>query len=286
MNAGAARLLGAWLLAATANGGTMAGEPFELEGPAKDADGVLTYTLRSPCEEGPCPLRVLLPADFKAGAEHRLLFVLPVEAKSGKRFGDGFAEVKKLNVHTRLGLIVVAPSWSFWPWYADHPAKPERRQEGFFLTAVLPAVDKLYPTKKPCRLLLGFSKSGWGAFTLLLRHPELFAAAAAWDAPLMKEKPDQFEMPGVFATQANFEPYQVTKLLRERAAALGREKRLALLGYGNFRDHVQKAHALMQELKIPHDYSDGPRREHLWGSGWLPEAIEALDAMTREKAGR
>jgi hypothetical protein len=276
--------LGAWLAVTAWGIGAMADEAFTLEGPAKDADGTLTYSLRSACEEGPCPLRILPPADYKPGAEYRFLFVLPVEAKGGKRFGDGFEEVKKLGVHTRLGLIVIAPSWSFWPWYADHPTKADRRQERFFLTAVLPAVDKLYPSKQPCRLLLGFSKSGWGAFTLLLRHPELFAAASAWDAPLTKDKPDQFEMPGVFAAQANFESYQVTKLLREKAGLLAERKRLALFGYGNFRDHHLKAHALMQELKIPHDYADGPHREHVWGSGWLPESIEALDAMTREMA--
>jgi hypothetical protein len=31
--------------------------------------------------------------------------------------------------------------------------------------------------------LLGFSKSGNGALTPLLRHPHVFSAAAAWDAP-------------------------------------------------------------------------------------------------------
>ena len=33
--------------------------------------------------------------------------------------------------------------------------------------------------------MLGFSKSGWGACTLLLRNKELFGYAAAWDVPFM-----------------------------------------------------------------------------------------------------
>ena len=30
------------------------------------------------------------------------------------------------------------------------------------------------------RMLVGYSKSGWGAFTLLLRHPGVFSRAAAY----------------------------------------------------------------------------------------------------------
>jgi hypothetical protein len=33
---------------------------------------------------------------------------------------------------------------------------------------------------------------------------------------------------------------------------------------------------LMDELKITHQYRDGPKREHLWHSGWLPEAVQML----------
>jgi hypothetical protein len=38
----------------------------------------------------------------------------------------------------------------------------------------------------------------------------------------------------------------------------------------------QKAHALMDKLKISHDYRDGPARKHEWGSGWVPEAVRLL----------
>ena len=134
---------------------------------------------------------------------------------------------------------------------------------------------------KPIRLLLGFSKSGWGAFSLILRHPDLFRAAAAWDAPLMKEKPDQFGMDAAFATQENFERYQFSRLPREKAGTFRASKRLAHLGYGSFRDHHQRAQKLFEELKIPVEYKDGPERKHVWESGWVADAVAALDAMSR-----
>ena len=69
-------------------------------------------------------------------------------------------------------------------------------QEKYLLEDVLPLVEGSYPveTGPDGRLLVGFSKSGWGAWSLLLRHPGVFGKAAAWDAPLMQDAPDRFGM--------------------------------------------------------------------------------------------
>ena len=175
----------------------------------------------------------------------------------------------------------MTPTFSHLPCYADHPTNKDIRQEAYFLKVVLPFVEKTYPVQARAdgRLLLGFSKWGWGAYSLLLRHPKSFAKAAAWDAPLMMEQPNRFGMGGIFGTQENFQQYQISKLLERRADELRGRKRLILLGYGNFREHHQKAHAVMEKLKIDHEYRDGPVRKHEWGSGWLPEAVKML--MTR-----
>jgi enterochelin esterase-like enzyme len=212
------------------------------------------------------------------------MYVLPVEAGTGDRYGDGLREVRKHGLHNKLPAVFVAPTFSHLPWYADHPTNAEIRQETYFLKAVVPFIDRTYPVRAEAsgRLLLGFSKSGWGAFSLLLRHPDVFAKAAAWDAPLMLTRPDRFGMSAVFGTQENFEKYQITKLLEGQAGRLQKEKRLILLGYGNFRDQHEKAHALMAGLQIAHEYRDGPARAHDWHSGWVAEAAGLLLSAPKE----
>ena len=190
------------------------------------------------------------------------------------------ATVRALKVHERFGLIVVAPTFADLPWYCDHPAEPTLRQETYVLKVVVPLVAKLYPHEPRHRALLGFSKSGWGAYSLLLRHPEAFGAAAAWDAPMMMTSPG-FGMDRIVGTKANFERHRIPRLLEEHAEAVRRAKRLALLGYGNFREQHRQAHALMQRLGIPHAYTDGPHRKHHWDGGWVEEAVRLLDAMLR-----
>jgi len=263
-----------------------AGEPPDARAPAtqvsearKQPDGVLVHTVRSPFQAGQTRIRVLLPERLEPSKRCAVLYVLPVEAGEGARYGDGLAEIAKHGLHNKHRLVCVAPTFSHLPWYADHPTDPHIRQERYLLEVVLPHVERTYPVRadRDGRLLLGFSKSGWGAFSLLLRHPGTFGRAAAWDAPLMEDRPARFGMGPIFGTQESFEGYRITGLLKGRAAVLrAGPPRLVLTGYGHFRDQHVGAHRLMTALEIPHAWRDGPRRKHDWHSGWVAEAVELL----------
>jgi hypothetical protein len=294
-------LIAAVAAAATAPGKAAGASepPARFSAAGRDADGFITYTIDSPRQAKPTKLRIILPDeagkaaatapahgnDLARPAPLRVLYVLPVEAGEGNRYGDGLAEVRKLGLHNRYRLICVEPTFSALPWYADHPTDPNCRQESYFIQDVLPFVERTFhmPDDPNCRLLVGFSKSGWGAWSLLLRHPEIFARAAAWDAPLTETSP-KYGMKDIVATQDNFEKYRITALLATAATAdatagahakqfLSRPARLALHGYGGFRAQHQEAHDLMTKLQIPHDYRDGPARKHTWSSGWLEDAV-------------
>jgi S-formylglutathione hydrolase FrmB len=246
---------------------------------AKKDDGFLVHEVRSSYQSGTTKIRVLRPdrAEDKQ-TKHPVVYVLPVEAGTESRYGDGLKEVKTLDLHNKWSAVFVAPTFSHLPWYADHPTKPEIRQESYLLKVVVPFIDKNYPVVAEAkgRRLLGFSKSGWGAWSLLLRHADTFGMAAAWDAPLMMDKPGKYGSGEIFGTAENFANYRIGKLLEDRVGTLRKEKRLILLGYGNFRNEHQKIHDLMDKLKVTHEYRDGPARKHDWHSGWVPEAVEFL----------
>ncbi len=244
----------------------------------QDSNGFLVHSVESPYQAGQTEIKLLLPGRIEPGKRYPVVYVLPVEAGNESKFGDGLLEVKRHDLHNKHRAVFVAPTFSDLPWYADHPTDPHIRQETYFLEVVVPFIEKSYPVQPNCegRLLLGFSKSGWGAFSLLLRYPGVFSRAAAWDAPLMKDKLDQFAMERIFGTQENFEKYRVSRLLEQRAADLRVRKRLILTGYANFRQHHQQAHEWMAKLGVLHDYRDGPERKHDWHSGWMEEAVQLL----------
>ena len=240
--------------------------------------GFVVHTVRSAFQAGETRIEVLLPKPFDPAKKYPVVYVLPVEPQGGERYGHGLREVQRTGLADKFRLICVAPTFSRVPWYADHPTDPAVRQESYLLRSVVPFVEQTYPTQGTAagRWLLGFSKSGWGAWTLLLRYPHVFGQAAAWDAPLALAQPDRYGTAEIFATQENFDRYQPLKLLPSRAKELGGAPRLILLGYDNFRGEHQQAHAVLQTLAIPHVYRDGPKRPHVWGSGWVEEALTLL----------
>lgn len=246
--------------------------------PVVAASGVLVHEVRSSYQEGTTQIQVLLPSNVDPDKKHSVVYVLPVEAKNESRYGDGLLEIKQQNLHEKYQAIFVAPTFSHLPWYCDHPTDPAIRQETYFLKVVVPFIDKSYPagTNRDRRMLLGFSKSGWGAWSLLLRHPELFGRAAAWDAPMMTASLGKYGTTPIFGTQENFENYRISDLLRTKGNSLGSQPRLILTGKGNFQPEHERVHALMDELNVPHLYRVGEVKKHDWHSGWVPEAVELL----------
>jgi len=249
--------------------------------------GETAYRVSSPWQRGETVIRVLLPDGVTPDERLRVLFVLPVEGGEGTRWGDGLTEIRKSGLHNVHRLLCIMPTFSALPWYADHPTDPAIQQETYLLSGVLSWVDETFPTMatREGRLLVGFSKSGWGAFSLLLRHPDIFERAAAWDAPLMMDAPGKYGSGPIFGTPENFSKYQLSKLLIDRAERLRRETspRLIHLGFGNFRNEHAGFETLLNEHRIPHINHDGPQRQHHWNTGWLPEALELLVVKTQTK---
>lgn len=230
--------------------------------------------LRSPYQAGETVLRYLQPTSKTNTEGPRILWLLPVEPGVSDRWGDGLREIEKLDLHNKHNLICCQPTFSHLPWYCDHPTDPTIRQESHLLKACLPKIEQKFGKRTvDQRLLVGFSKSGWGAISLLMRHPDTFGRAAAWDAPFMKTRPDQFGMGPIFGNQSNFEEYQLSKLVAERAKSFQKSTRIGIFGYDNFRSHHVAFDELLTELKVAHVHVDGPQRKHRWDSGWLPEAV-------------
>lgn len=254
-----------------------------MEPASVEADGIVTHMIHSPFQGGENAVHVLLPAAARQpGRKFRVLYVLPVYGGAGAAQA-GLAEVQRTGLHEHHGLICVSPAFATIPWYADHPTDPLIRQESHLLRAVLPLVERCHPARADAagRLLLGFSKSGWGAWSLLFRHPEVFGSAASWDAPLARPSPVRWQTNRMWPTEEDFARYAIGGLLRQRAELLRRQPtRLVLMGHGKFPDDDIAVHELMARLGIPHHWKHGRRLEHGWNSGWVASAINALMSLS------
>lgn len=246
---------------------------------------IKSFRIHSPYQSDSTTIRVLLPKKIKAHKRYQVLYILPVKEKDNSKFGDGLLEIKKYDYHNKYNLICVAPEFTFQSWYANHETKPDQQDESHFLKTVIPFVDSTFQTIQNAkgRLLLGFSKSGWGAFTLLLRHPDKFNKAAGWDIGIridagpISENERTKKIERIFGSVSNFEKYRISSLLRQQGALLGDKARLFYYNSEGIRGlGGAEIHRLMVDLEIPHRYLFEPKRTHRWDSGWIPEAIRFL----------
>ncbi len=248
-------------------------------------DKIISHRLASPYQADSTTIRVLLPDEMIPGESYQVLYILPVIENANRRFGDGLSEIMNYGYHNEFKLICVAPEFTSLPWYADHETNMQQQDESHFLKTVLPFIDDHYPTlnTEKGRLLIGFSKSGWGAFTLLLRNPETFYKAAGWDigirldtGPITEEESAE-RIQKIFCSLPKFEEYRISSLLKDRGNKLGDSERLFYYNTeGKRGPGGVEIHRLMVELGIPHRYLFEKKRIHRWDSGWIPEAVRFL----------
>lgn len=252
-----------------------------------DSNGFHVHRIASEFQAGETNVRVLLPDPVDKDKRHRVLYVLPVVATDGRKHGDGLLEIKKSGLHNTHGLICVAPEFTAAPWFADHDSNMAMRDESHFLKIILPFIERTYPVRADTegRLLLGFSKSGWGAFTLLLRNPKVFHRAAGWDTGIrvdmgpIEEADRNKRIARIFGSRENFEKYRLSTLLKTRGKELGPNPRLFYYSTeGKRAVGGSKLHQQMVDLSFPHRYRFEPKRKHRWDSGWIPTAIDFLVA--------
>ena len=249
--------------------------------------GFFECELTTEYQSGPALVQILLPDHLDRSKTYPVLYILPVEG-IGSKFGHGLVEAQKADIANKYGVICVYPIFNkASPWYGNHATEPTLRQEDYVVKALVPFIDSKYPTQKDKegRWLIGFSKSAWGAFTLLFRHPDVFGYAAGWDGPLMLDGNGKDWGPmGLsvnFGTREAMLPNLPSVLAKENASWLKKRPRL-VLGLGKFwAGHVKKMEALLESLGIPHVYRSDLTVEHRWDTGWFPPMVEELVKIAR-----
>jgi len=257
-------------------------------GPQQDANGFSTYTLNSPYQSRPTAVEVLVPDQMIVGKHYPVLYLLPVNDGIMGQWGSGIVEARRHNIHNRFNVICVSPEYDYTPWYGDHPTDPTLAQESYLIKAVIPMIEERFPVIEGPngRILLGFSKSGFGAMSIVLRNLDFIGKVAVWDAPLTMKNyfSGEEEMVRVFATPENFAQYCIPTLIEKHLSALQNSvSRIVLVSNGNPNDSITSLHKLLEKNSISHRYALDTKREHTWTSGWLPVVANLLFAEDQKR---
>src|SRR6516162_9289832 len=249
-----------------------------------DANGVRLYDLTwNILGEHPFAVRVLAPDHPSTNYAHSFLFALPVEGGLAQsNWGSGLDELRQLNVQNQYDATIIEPIFPIDPWYADNPIDPTIDFETFTATLLPAWVKSNFATSgTEENLLIGFSKSGYGALDLLFKHPSVFDGAAAWDFPADMAAYDTFgsSSSGDYGSDANFQAnYRMTaSFVNTWKAPFTTEDRIWISEGSVFPIQVADFDALLTSQGVLHTLSTTQTNDaHNWYGGWVSDAVPGL----------
>ncbi len=252
---------------------------------ASVAKAIDTYPVESPYQNGQQEIRVLTPDSYSPQKKYRVVYILPV----GSGTGSALRYFQKLGLANEYDVILAEMSFEKTPWFGDHPSDPKIRQESYVKDFVVPFVEKKYSTlgTREGRMLFGFSKSGWGAFALILRQPDFFGYAASWDAPYMFAD-FHYGMDAVFGDTEHLKKYRPDLLVplqkqyfqsNPRLFMGGEEKWGTSIPTPSGGSHTVEMEALLNANHIAHVYRPDLKTKHTWSADWIvPMFAEMMKA--------
>jgi len=255
-----------------------------------DANGAQLYDVTwNDQGSHPFAVRVLVPQHPSTNYAHTFLYALPVEnGLTGLSLGDGLDELESLDVEDQYNATIIQPIFPMYSWYADNPNDATIDYETFVSTILPQWVDSHFSTTgNEKNLLIGFSKSGYGAMDLLLKHPSVFNAAAAFDFPA-----DMTTYNGLgtstaddYGTQANFQNnYELDQsFIDTYKAPFTTEDRIWISGGPLYASQVADFNNLLTSQGVMHTLSTTETNDaHSWTGGWLSNAVAGLYGLEQK----
>ena len=228
----------------------------------------------------PFAVRVLAPDHPSTDYEHNFLFALPVQAGLAQStWGSGLDELQQLDVQNQYNATIIEPIFPIDPWYADSATDATINYETFMATFLPEWIDSTFATSgTEDKLLIGFSKSGYGGLDILFEHPSVFDAVAAWDFPADMAAYTEYGASGNYGTDANFQNnYRLTDTFIDTwKAPFTTENRIWISGYDVFQTDVADFDALLTSDGVMHTLLTQTYDTHSWSGGWLPDAVAGL----------
>jgi enterochelin esterase-like enzyme len=248
---------------------------------------------------------VYLPPDYAASTRlYPVVYLLHgyTDDESGwVQFGEiGLAAGRAIADREIPPMIIVMPDGGV-AWYInDYQNKV--RYEDMFVQEFIPHIDATFRTRpqREFRGVAGLSMGGWGTLVNALRHPDLFAAAAAFsaavwtDAEILTMKQDVWDhvigpvfgpgLAGKDRLTAHFRKYSPLELARTLPEESLKKVRLYIdCGDDDFLTKGNCAlHIALTDRRIPHEFRvrDGGHTWSYWRSG-IVDGLEFIGQSFR-----
>ncbi|HKG21141.1 MAG TPA: alpha/beta hydrolase-fold protein [Blastocatellia bacterium] len=251
-------------------------------------------TVRSEVLGKPVRYSIYLPGDYATSERYYpVLYLLHGYTDSDMAWIQ-FGEANLIADEAIAGrsippMIIVMPDAGV-SWYINNYDNSVK-YEDFFIKEFIPRIESTYRARpeKQYRAVAGLSMGGYGALVYTLRHPDIFAACAAFSAAIFTDEETMGRTDEVWARidsvlygpglkgkdrlTDHYKSYNPIHLVRN--AGTEKLKNLRLYIDCGDDDFLYKGnatfHILLRDMKIPHEYRarDGGHTWSYWRSGLI-----------------
>ncbi|MDD7885753.1 hypothetical protein [Flavivirga sp. 57AJ16] len=217
--------------------------------------------------------------------ELNIVFVLPVKQGQTYNFGDPLTNLKDSSFYTKEvkdNVIFIHPIFKNIPWYANHPTDITIQQQTDSKNFVTFIKNKYSNFLSLNVSMIGFSKSGWGALSLLMHQPTIADHVFIWDAPLgIDELTFGYEMVPVFVNDAHFDTYDLNTRLPSEAVNL-ENKGIYIGGYHEFEVFSELiTDEFVNYPNIDYVLDDTLSFGHAWNIEWMESLFREVDFILK-----
>lgn len=224
-------------------------------------------------------VHVVLPSSYPANAPYPALFVAPPGPQAVTNNLKGIALAKTLGLQDIHDCVLVTTTFKTHPRYGTH-ADGSRANDKHIIRSLWPLVERQYlvGSSREDKLILGFSASAWGAISLILRNPQHFGYAAAWDGPWgIDFRYWLFDQ--AFGTREQFNRYDPSQIMASRKTSINDRERVWISAGSALLNRYQPFIDLLTQQSVPHRRRYLESETHNWGANWMIAGARAMFEM-------
>lgn len=126
--------------------------------------------------------------------------------------------------------------------------------------------------------LVGFSKSGLGAWNITRAMPDIISATIIFDSPVAREQLPTWGTSPFYADDTAWQKDLPHRSTRDFAAAVDDTHQLVLISGPGFHEEMRTLSRALSRIEYKHVFLDRSGIEHHWNSGWIEEGLDKLSA--------
>ena len=125
-------------------------------------------------------------------------------------------------------------------------------------------------------VLVGFSKSGLGAWNIAHAIPDLVSGTIIFDAPVARESLPSWGTGPFYDDDSSWQEDLPCRTIIEFQAAMQDTHQLVLISGPSFHDEIYQLSDELTKIGSRHAFLSRPYLKHHWNSGWIEEGLKKM----------